>query len=41
VSIPKSEYWQGFMISGNPTLGAYVTKFEVYLANEDASFMKF
>lgn len=41
VSVPKSEYWQGFKISGNPTLGAYVTNVTVFLANEDGSLVKF
>ena len=41
VSVPKSEYWQGFKISGNPTLGAYVTNVTIFVANEDGSLEKF
>ena len=26
VSLPKTEFWQGFKIAGNPLLGAYVTE---------------
>ena len=41
VSVPKSEYWQGFKISGNPILGAYVTNVTIFVANEDGSLNKF
>jgi len=41
VSVPKSEYWQGFKISGNPTLGAFVTNVSIVVANEDGSLEKF
>ncbi len=37
VSLPKSEYWQGMMISGNPRLGNYVTEMIVELANDNGN----
>jgi len=37
VSLPKSEHWQGFKISGNPILGAYVTDLYVEVGKEDSS----
>ena len=37
VSIPKTQFWQGMKISGNPLIGAYVTEFVVQLGSEDGS----
>ena len=37
VSVPKTQFWQGIKISGNPLLGAYVTEIEVKLGTEDGS----
>jgi hypothetical protein len=37
VSLPKTQFWQGIKISGNPLLGAYVTDFLVELGTEDGS----
>jgi len=37
VSLPKTQFWQGIKISGNPLLGAYVTDIEVKLGTEDGS----
>lgn len=36
VSIPKTEFWQGIKIAGNPLLGNYVTDLRVYLGKGDA-----
>jgi hypothetical protein len=37
VSVPRTQFWQGIKISGNPLLGAYVTEIEVKLGTEDGS----
>jgi hypothetical protein len=38
--MPKTQFWEGIKISGNPLLGAYVTEFSVELGNEDGSVSK-
>ena len=37
VSLPKTEFWQGIAIAGNPLLNAYVTQIYVEVGKEDGS----